>query len=43
MEEAINRISASLDTDNMIRLNSEVDIEQREYEEVAKEFYDTLN
>lgn len=43
VEEAINRISASLDTDTMIRLNSEVDIEQREYEEVAKEFYDTLN
>ena len=43
VEEAINRISASLDTDTMIQLNSEVDIEQREYEEVAKEFYDTLN
>ncbi len=42
IEEAVNKISASLDTDTMIRLNSEVDIELREYDEVAKEFYDSI-
>lgn len=42
VEEIINRISASLDTETMIRLNSEVDIDLREYEEVAKEFYESI-
>ena len=35
-------ISASLDTDTVTALNAEVDVNKREYEEVAREYYDTI-
>ena len=38
----LNRVSASLDTGIMIRLNAEVDLEQREVEDVAKEYFSTI-
>lgn len=41
-EEAINRISAALDTETMTELNYQVDIEKREYDEVAQEFYESI-
>lgn len=40
--QAVNKISASLDTQKMAELNAAVDLDKREYEEVAKEFYDSL-
>lgn len=40
--EAVNRISAGLDTRKLSELNAKVDLDKREYEEVAKEYYDTL-
>ncbi len=39
---AINKISGSLDTQTMSKLNAEVDLDKKEYDEVAKEFYDSL-
>ena len=42
-EEAINRISAALDTETMTALNYQVDIEKREYDEVAQEFYESIS
>lgn len=42
MAEILNGISAGLDTQTVTRLNAEVDVEKREYEEVAKEYYDSL-
>lgn len=40
--EAINKISASLDTETLTGLNAKVDLEKQEYDEAAKEFYDSL-
>ncbi|ROR31667.1 osmoprotectant transport system substrate-binding protein [Mobilisporobacter senegalensis] len=40
--EILNKISASLDTAKVTELNAAVDVDKREYEEVAKEFYDTI-
>lgn len=40
--DILNKISASLDTETVTALNAEVDVDKREYEEVAKEYYDTL-
>ena len=41
--DILNKISASLDTDTVTALNAEVDVNKREYEEVAREYYDSLN
>ncbi|CUQ59200.1 glycine betaine ABC transporter substrate-binding protein [Hungatella hathewayi] len=41
--DILNKISASLDTDTVTALNAEVDVDKREYEEVAREYYDSLN
>ncbi|MGI6096014.1 MAG: glycine betaine ABC transporter substrate-binding protein [Lachnospiraceae bacterium] len=38
--EALNAVSAVLDNETMQKLNAEVDINKREPEEVAKEFFD---
>lgn len=38
----LNRVSASLDTETMIRLNAEVDLEKREIEDVAKDYFRAL-
>lgn len=40
--DILNKISASLDTDTVTALNAEVDVDKREYEEVAQEYYDTI-
>lgn len=40
IKNLLNEITAKLDNDTVIRLNAEVDIEKKEYEEVAKEFYE---
>ena len=40
--DILNKISASLDTDTVTALNAEVDVDKREYEEVAREYYDTI-
>lgn len=41
--EVLNQVSAKLDTETVIALNAKVDIDKREYEEVAKEFYDSIS
>jgi len=40
--DIINKISASLDTEKITKLNAAVDVDKREYEEVAKEYYNSL-
>lgn len=40
--DILNKVSAELDTETMIALNAKVDIEKQEYEDVAKEFYDSI-
>lgn len=40
--DVLNTISAKLDTDTIVSLNAKVDIDKQEYEEVAKEFYDSI-
>lgn len=40
--EAVNKVSVSLDTHTLSELNAKVDLDKREYDEVAKEYYDTL-
>ena len=40
--EVLNKVSASLDTKTVTMLNAQVDVEQLEYEEVAKDFYDSI-
>lgn len=39
---ALNRVSASLDTETMIRLNAGVDVEKREIEDVAREHFHAI-
>jgi osmoprotectant transport system substrate-binding protein len=38
----LNKISASLDTKKITKLNAAVDVDKREYEEVAKEYYESI-
>lgn len=40
IKDILNAITAKLDNKTIIDLNAEVDINKREYEEVAREFYD---
>jgi osmoprotectant transport system substrate-binding protein len=40
IKDILNKITAKLDNKTVIRLNAEVDINKREYAEVAKEFFD---
>ena len=40
--DVLNRVSALLDTETKISLNAKVDIDRQEYDEVAKEFYDSI-
>ncbi len=37
----LNAVSAKLDTETMVALNAKVDIDHMEYDEVAREFYET--
>lgn len=38
--DILNEITTKLDDETVIKLNAEVDLDKREYEEVAKEFYE---
>lgn len=40
--DVLNNVSESLDTETMIKLNAKVDIDKLEYEEVAKDFYESI-
>ncbi|EFR31205.1 glycine betaine ABC transporter substrate-binding protein [Eremococcus coleocola] len=40
--DIINKLSAKLDTKTMIELNAKVDVDGQDYEDVAKEFYQSL-
>ncbi|MGO4953339.1 glycine betaine ABC transporter substrate-binding protein [Paenibacillus sp. DRB1-1] len=40
--EVINKVSAALDTETVTPLNAKVDVDKKEYEDVAKEFYDSI-
>lgn len=40
--DILNKVSASLDTKKITKLNAEVDVDKKEYEEVAKEYYDSI-
>ncbi len=40
--EVLNKVNAKLDTETMISLNAKVDIDKEEYEETAKEFFDSI-
>ena len=42
MAEALNKVSAALTTENLTALNAKVDLEKEEYEDVAAEFYETI-
>lgn len=41
--DIINKISAAIDTETMTKLNAQVDIDKEEYEDVAADFYATLD
>ncbi len=40
--EVLNKLSAKIDNATIIGLNAEVDVNKREYEEVAKEYFDSI-
>lgn len=42
IEEVLNKVSAALDTATITQLNAKVDVDNEEYEDVAKEFYDSI-
>ncbi len=40
--EILNGINAKIDTETITKLNAKVDVDKKEYEEVAKEFYESI-
>ena len=40
--EAINELSAQIDTATLTKLNARVDVNKEEYDDVAADFYETL-
>ncbi|MCR5156416.1 MAG: glycine/betaine ABC transporter substrate-binding protein [Butyrivibrio sp.] len=40
--EVLNKVSAALDTPTITALNAKVDVDKEEYEDVAKEFFDSI-
>ncbi len=38
----INKVTATIDNEKIIKLNAEIDVKQREYTDVAKEYYDSI-
>lgn len=42
IEEILGAINEALDTEKMIELNAKVDVDGQEYQEVAKEYFDSL-
>lgn len=41
--EALDRVNAALTTEELTRLNARVDIDKEEYEDVAKDYYDSIS
>lgn len=41
--DALNAISAKIDTATITKLNAQVDVDKQEYEEVAKAFFDSIS
>jgi len=42
IEEILNKVSAQIDTATITALNAKVDVDKEEYEDVAKEFYESI-
>ena len=42
IEETLNKVSETFTTENLTELNAKVDIDKDEYEEVAKDYYDSI-
>lgn len=42
IEKTLNQVSATLDTKTITALNAKVDVDKQEYEEVAKEYYNSI-
>ena len=42
ISDILNAVSAKLDTETVTKLNARVDIDQEEYEDVAKNFYESI-
>ncbi len=40
--DILNKVSATIDTATITRLNAEVDVNKREFKDVAKEYYDSI-
>lgn len=40
--QVINKVSAAMNTSNITALNAKVDVDKEEYEDVAKEFYESI-
>jgi len=40
--EVLNKVSATLDTETVIALNAKIDVDKMEFEEVAKEYFDSI-
>ncbi|WP_139652396.1 glycine betaine ABC transporter substrate-binding protein [Raoultibacter phocaeensis] len=40
--DILNKVSATLDTETVTALNAAVDVDKREYDEVAREYYDSI-
>ncbi len=40
--DILNAVSAKLDTETVTKLNARVDIDKEEYEDVAKDFYESI-
>lgn len=42
LAETLNKLNENLDTETIINLNAQVDIDGKDYREVAKEYYDSI-
>lgn len=40
--DILNKVNAKIDTKTITKLNAQVDVDKKEYEEVAKDFYDSI-
>ena len=40
--DALNKVSKELTTENLTQMNGRIDVDKEEYEDVAKEFYDSI-
>lgn len=41
-EKIINQVTATFTTDNVIKMNAEVDVDGKEYDDVAKEYFESI-